>query len=297
MALTVTPKGTTNSKAKKATATAGSAAPAAPAAQGTQAADIPAQEQVATAAPSTPEKADAAAKAATGSATTDVTGSLSDKLHFLASLGDPSKLDKTTLPGKNGGQPRVYQTSTIIGYQFKCDVDLEVPNVPLGDDAKSNSMSYTGDPSATVHVPAGTVFNLSRFETAMLMSRDEFNAKARGGELKVYMSYNFGGKKDGNGNVVKTSAATAVPVAALRSDVPGKSIKDFPIIDVMKITKSVAGNKNVIHRTLNPGFEKFEVFCKAAVRSTGSGSSAAADANQRNQNAATFLDIVAKARK
>lgn len=261
-------------------------------------AQAPVQEQVAQTAPSTPEKADAAAKAATGAATTAATGSMSEKLHFVASLGDPSKIDKTTLPGKNGGEPKVYETSTIVGYQFTCDEDLDVPNVPLGDDAKSNSMSYTGDPTATVRIPAGTTFNLSRFETAMLMSRDEFNAKASGGELKVYMSYNLKEKKNSTGAVVKTSAATAVPVVALRSDVPGKSIKDFPIVDVMTITKETNGSKNIIHRTIVPGFEKFEAYCKSAVRSTGrGGSSATADANQRNQNAVAFLDIVAKSRK
>ena len=80
----------------------------------------------------------------------------------------------------------------------------------------------------------------------MLMSRDEFNAKASGGELKVYMSYNLKEKKNSTGAVVKTSAATAVPVVALRSDVPGKSIKDFPIVDVMTITKETNGSKNIL---------------------------------------------------
>lgn len=218
----------------------------------------------------------------------NIIGSMSDKLHLVAPLGDPSNPDTTN----ENGVKKV--TSTIVGYRFKADVDLEVPDVEVGDDFKKNLMSFKGDPNRTRHVPAGTEFDLTRFETGMLISRDEFNGKALGGDKPVVCSYNASQKKGSTGTVMTTSGATSIPSISLRAAAQGASIKDFPIIDVLDYT-TTKGENNTIRkvRTIKPGFEKFAALCITNVRTPGQGRSTAGAANVRNKGAETFLKIAA----
>lgn len=213
-------------------------------------------------------------------------GSMSDKLKLVCPLGDPSNPDTTN----ENGVKKV--TSTIVGYRFVADVDLEVPDVEVGDDFKKNLMSFKGDPNKTRHVPAGTEFDLTRFETGMLISRDEFNGKALGGDKPVVCSYNTSTKKGSTGTVMTTSGATSIPSISLRAANQGQSIKDFPITDVLDYT-TTKGENNTIRkiRTIKPGFEKFAALCVTAVRTPGQGGSSVVKANVRNKGAETFLKI------
>lgn len=217
-------------------------------------------------------------------------GIWSDKLHLVAPLGDPSNPDTTT--DEKSGDKKV--TSTIVGYRMKADIDLEVPDVKVGDDFKKNLMSFVGDPNQTRHVPAGTEFDLTRFELGMLISRDEFNGKALGGDKPVSCSYSTSQKKGSAGSVLTASGATAIPSISLRAFNPGQSIKDFPIIDVLDYTVT-KGENNVVRkvRTIKPGFEKFAALCVTNVRTPGSKSGSAEKANVRNKGAETFLKIAA----
>lgn len=214
--------------------------------------------------------------------------SLADKLYLVAPLGDPSNPDTTN----ENGVKKV--TSTIVGYRMKCDVDLQVPDVAVGDDFKKNLMSFTGDPQATRLVKAGEEFDLTRFEAGMLLSRDEFNGKALGGDKPVVCSYNMSVKKGSTGAVMTTSGATSIPSISLRAANKGASIKDFPIIDVLDYTVTKGENgvprKN---RTIKPGFEKFAALCATAVRTPSANAGAGAKAQVRNKGAEAFLKIAA----
>lgn len=215
-----------------------------------------------------------------------ILGSLSDKLKLVCPLGDPSNPD--TITDENGVKK---VTSTIVGYRFVADVDLEVPDVPVGDDFKKNLMSFNGDPNKTRLVKAGTEFDLTRFETGMLISRDEFNGKALGGDKPVVCSYNTTSKKGATGAVMTTSGATSIPSISLRAANQGQSIKDFPITDVLDYTTTKENNTVRKVRTIKPGFEKFAALCVASVRTPGQGRTVTGTANIRNKGAETFLKI------
>lgn len=215
----------------------------------------------------------------------NILGSMSDKLYLVAPLGDPSNPDTTN----DEGVKKV--TSTIIGYRMKADIDLEVPDVEVGDDFRKNLMSFKGDPNKTRLVKAGEEFDLSRFEAGMLISRPEFNGKALGGDKPVTCSYNMSAKKGSTGNVMTTSGATSIPSISLRAANQGASIKDFPIIDVLDFVAEKQPNGTVRKtRTIKPGFEKFAALCATAVRVPGQGG-AKTTTNVRNKGAEAFLKI------
>lgn len=218
----------------------------------------------------------------------------SKKLIFIAPLGDPSKQDKTVVEGKNGAEGKTYITSTIVGYRFKAEIDLDVPDVELGDDARDNSMSFTGDVTRTRHIPKGTEFDLTRFETGVMLSHERFNAKCLGGDKPMMCTYTKTNKKDSKGAVASVTSATQVPVISLKALTPGASIKDYPMIDVLSFRDVTVNDQKRKERTINPGFEKFAKLCVSRARSTGRASTggAATPQNLRNQNAATFLNII-----
>ena len=248
-------------------------------------------------APKPSEKVQANAKAAEGvkaempvqEVNSELVGSKSSTLHFIAALGDPSRDDVT--PIEVNGKKEKKVDPTIVGYQFKCDEDLQVPNVMPGDGIKNNLMSYTGDTTATVLVKAGTVFNLTKFETGMLISREEYNGRATGGEKQVLATYTTTSKKASDGTLAKASAATAIPSVSLRA-VTG-SIKDYAMTPVLTFTKEKGANGTTKKtRTIIKGFEKFEGLCKETVRAaSGSRGGSSAATNTRNKGAAAFLQI------
>lgn len=55
-------------------------------------------------------------------------------------------------------------------------------------------MSYEGDPSKTRPVKAGEIFDLTRFETGIFLSRCEFNTRCMYENYKMQLSYNFNSK-------------------------------------------------------------------------------------------------------
>lgn len=236
------------------------------------------------------EKAAVGAQTPVAEADPEILGSMSDKIEFVAALGDPSRDDVTPANPEKGIERRV--DPTIVGYAFKTSVDLEIPDCGTGDDLKDNPMSYN-DKNGKKMVKAGETFYLTRFETGMLLSPDEFNGKVTGGNMPVSVSYTFYGNKNKDGSLPTVTSATRIPSVTLRPTQIGQSIKDIKMIPVLTFTseKDESG-RNRKKRTIIPGFEKWAPLCKertVAARTR----SAAPKAASRNKKAAAFLEIVA----
>lgn len=241
--------------------------------------------------PATTEKAEATAKimaeaqASAPDVNTEKLGSMSDKVEFIAPLGDPSHPDTTKDDAGN-----VVTTPYIVGYRLKALVDLTVPECGLGDDAKKNLMSFK-DKNGTKQVKAGEEFDLTRFETGMLLAPEEFNGRITGGGKSYYATFQNLAKKDKSGKVSLTGASTDIPTVALKVDGAG-SIKDQRILEVLSYTtEELENGTKRKHRTINKGFEKWAPLCVAQAPRV---SQSSAPKNTRNQGARAFLEIVAK---
>lgn len=220
--------------------------------------------------------------------------SKSDTIAFVAAIGDPSRDDVTPNPDDPKNPKRV--DPTIVGFAFKATEDLDVPDCGTPADLKNNSMDYVAEMvNNTRHVAAGEIFYLTRFETGLLLSREEYNSVITGGDMPVKVVYQ---KRKDNvvGGVATVSNLTPLPSVSLRPIDAGKSIKDIKMIECLSFTKEAtekgAAKKT---RTLNPGFEKWESL--AAVKTVARGartSTANKDRITRNKAASAFLDIVAK---
>lgn len=245
------------------------------------------------AAEDTAAKATAQAAVAAASEAVDPNlGSMSDKIALVAPLGDPSREDRT--PRDVGGKTEVLVTSTIVGFLFKALADMDVPECGLGEDAKSNPMSFK-DMTGVRHVKAGETFALTRFETGLLLSQAAFNAKISGEGRNFVVVYQkgttAGAPKGADGSAAKVSAMK-LPTVSLRG--VETSIKDLKMIDVLTFTSqpSADGKSRVItSKTIVKGYEKWEPLTRATVRkpSTSAGIS---DKNVRNKSAAAFLAMV-----
>lgn len=217
-------------------------------------------------------------------------GSMSDKLEFVAALGDPSRDDVTPANLEKNIPKRT--DPTIVGYAFKALVDMEVPECGTGDDLKDNPMSYK-DKDGVRSVKAGETFYLTRFETGMLLSRNEFNAKVTGGQMPVIVSYTFYGQKSKDGTLPSVTSATRVPSVTLRPAQTGQSIKDIKMIPVLTFTtEQEANGRKRKKRAIIPGFEKWAPLCIERTVATRSTSGAVQKAT-RNKKAAAFLQIIA----
>jgi hypothetical protein len=224
---------------------------------------------------------------------------MSDKIVLIGPLGDPSRDDVT--PRIVNGVEEKITTATIVGYRFKALVDMVVPECGLGDDAKKNIMSYK-DVNGTKAVKAGETFDLTRFETGLLLSRPEFNALITGeGQNWSVVYQKTRGVKDADG-VATTAGADVLPTVSLRGN-DGASIKDMPFIDVLTFSKSTVPASTgdgkvrvVVDRKILPGFEKFEPLCQRAPARTSAGS-ASTGAPTYKKAAGNFLAMVAKKNK
>lgn len=223
-------------------------------------------------------------------------GCLSDALTFVAPLGDPSHPDTTT--DKEGNKT---VTPYIVGYRFKANKDLEVPDCGLDSDARKNLMSYIPEKKNNKKVvKAGETVDLTRFEAALLLASVEFNGRISGDGkefLAVYQNSRMGSKK---GTVGTTSTATALPTFALKFADSTGSIKDFEIIKVLSYTTEEVGkDKNGTpitrkKRVINPGFEKWEPLCTVQTSTKSAGGTRKTPANRRNANAEAFLQLVSR---
>ena len=227
----------------------------------------------------------AAATATAAEVDNGILGSMSDKIEFIAPLGDPSHPDTTK--DENGNTKT---TPYIVGYRFKALEDMTVPECGLGDDAKKNLMSYK-DKNGTKQVKKGQEFDLTRFETGMLLAPPEFNGRVTGGGKSYYATFQTTGLKAKNGQVTQTGTASEIPTVSLKAEVG--SIKEQKIIEVLTFTSQKLENGTTKKsRTIIKGFEKWEPLCAVAAPRT-SAKGEREKTNARNEKAAAFLRIVA----
>lgn len=221
-----------------------------------------------------------------------ILGSKSDKLAFVCALGDPSQPDVTNYIDPNTKQPTQRTDPTIVGYVFKALEDMEIPDCDTKDDFKTNRMSYVNI-DGKKSVKAGTEFNMTPFETGMLLSPPQFNAKATGGEISVTAAYSTLAKRNAKGQLQKVQSAEGqIPSVALRAVGKSMSIKDIKMRHVLTCTtEKLPNGQERKHRVLNPGYEKWAPLCKETQRRTSSAAGgASASKIQRNRGAAAFME-------
>lgn len=213
-----------------------------------------------------------------------VLGSKSGSIAFVAPLGDPSHNDVTI--DKEGNKT---STPYIVGYRFKALEDITVPECGLDEDARKNLMSFK-DKNGVKQVKAGETFDLTRFETGLLLAPAEFNAKVTGEGKSFTGVYQSTGVKPKSGELGKVSQSAEIPTFALKADTG--SIKDYQIIEVLSFEKKTLENGQARKiRTIKPGFEKWEPLCRVQAPKMG-GSTKVSNANVRNAKAEAFLKLV-----
>lgn len=225
-----------------------------------------------------------------------IIGSKSDKIAFVCALGDPSQPDVTNYIDANTKEPKKRTDPTIVGYVFKALEDMEIPDCGTNDDFKSNRMSYANIDGKRA-VKAGEEFNMTPFETGMLLSPPEFNARATGGEIPVSVAYSTLAKRNAKGQLQKVQSAEGqIPSVALRAIGKAMSIKDIKMREVLTFTVEKLPNGQIRrHRTLNPGYDNWAPLCKETPRRTSSAAGgAAAQKIQRNRGAVAFMETAKK---
>lgn len=106
-------------------------------------------------------------------------GSKSDKVEFIAILGNPAKSQSRKV--KDGYE----DSKRPCGFQFKVLEDMTVPVAPLKPDCVNELDVQT--PPSEKPVKAGEVVNLNIVETAMFISRNEFAGTFKGGGKEVFI--------------------------------------------------------------------------------------------------------------
>lgn len=211
---------------------------------------------------------------------------------FVAPLGDPSNPDTTRIKGKDGSDLGTKVTPTIVGYRFKALKDLKVPDCGTDVGLKKDLMNYVDLNRPWKAVKAGEEFDLTIFETAYLISQEDYIGSFKGGERPVRAVYQFQGRKSKAGTVTMSSSQKT-PRVSLRSLGQG-SIKDQTIIEVLSFTEEKQSGRKRKIRVINPGFEeKFGPLTVAAVpRTSGSGSTHRDNSEVDAANAKRFLSFV-----
>lgn len=241
-------------------------------------------------------KAGAAAVAATDvkEYADGVLESKSGTIAFVAALGDPSQ-DDTTTKVENGKEVKIVDP-TIVGYRFKALEDIEVPEIGTTDAFSINkSMDYNeANINKTKKVKKGETFDLTKFETGVLLSPPEFNGKVTGGQLPVSCVYTMKAKKNAKGELSTVTGAAAVPSISLRASASGTSIKDVDMIPVLTFTKEKTEAGTVRkNRAIIKGFEKWLPLTVAKQRVSKAGG-AFTPKTARNKGAEAFLSILNK---
>ena len=224
-------------------------------------------------------------------------GTKSDKIVLIAPLGDPSREDVT--PRTVNGVEEKVVTSTIVGYLFKALEDVDVPECGLGDDARKNPMSYK-EIGPMKHVKAGETFALTRFETGVLLSQPQYNARINGDgkEFTVVYQKSANAPKGADGSAAKVDAGR-LPTVSLRGI--ELSIKDLKMVDVLTFRREQTTDSNgkprnqIVDRKVVAGYEKWEPLCRAAVRKPAQ-PGVSTDRTSYNKSAQAFLSMVAKKR-
>lgn len=168
-------------------------------------------------------------------------GSLSNKVAFVITLGDPHQNDKRSIGKKEGSNKTQYEDCIKpVGYKFRALADIEVPSVTLKANA-NYSFEYEG--VNWIPVKAGETFNLTLFEAGLLLSQLKFAGRINGGdggEVVLHVTFTKN-RIDAQGNmqplVVLKRIGSAIkdniePIAVSNVDANGK--KSFILKDEYK---------------------------------------------------------------
>lgn len=168
-------------------------------------------------------------------------GSLSNKVEFIITLGDPRQNDKRSIGKKDGSNKTQYEDCIKpVGYKFKALADIEVPKVTLKANA---NYPFEYEKVDWIPVKAGETFSLTLFEAGLLLSELKFAGRVNGGnggEVVLHVTFTKN-RVDAQGNmqplVVLKRIGSAIkdniePVAVESVDPNGK--KSFVLKDEYK---------------------------------------------------------------
>lgn len=230
--------------------------------------------------------AEATAPAGAEEVANETVGTLSEKIAFVAPLGNPLKDDVTIIKDKDGQEIKKV-TPFIVGYRMKALEEMDVPDCGTTDNFKKDYMDYA-DINGTKHVAAGETFDVTPFEMAVMAADPRINRTFSGGErvgICCWSKKEFTGSKSGDVTVKN------VPRAVLR--LTEGSIKDFNYIEVCSKTVEMdeSGKQRKVGH-INPGFEKWAPLCKTSARTGGRTAGARSNKPIYDPNAANFMSLL-----
>lgn len=220
-------------------------------------------------------------------------GAMSDKLHLIATLTDPSEKDDTTIGGVK------YTGGSIIGFRFTTLVDLEIPDFGTTPEFNGKRINNAADTSRTAFVKAGTTFDLTKVETMALLTREEFGmmCMAVKGEEQHPAALQIAFAKFNPSGELTAADLPSVSIALKKP----LSLKMFlPHIQVLTYAKAEGGGQFAEGtRTLNPEFAgtKFEpraidLAQRKAVRSAGAKKNTSANRDLARKKQAAALQML-----
>lgn len=212
-------------------------------------------------------------------------GTKSGTLTLVNTLANPADPDTVTKMVNDEKQTTVYDR--IVGYRLVSSENIVIPDCGIPSKLKSNRMDFA-DHKGTRKVKAGETFDLTPFELALLLARDEYNGEITGGNLQFVMNYTTKGMRKKDGEIEKIE--NVVPKASLRA-VNG-SIHDVEKIVIGESEERQTKHGNTMRRlTVFPEFEKWGSLAVRGARSGGARGTTKRT-GLRNEGAAQFLQIV-----
>ena len=195
-------------------------------------------------------------------------GSKSDKIAFVACLGNPARSQSRKVEGRYDPS---YQ---VVGYKFRALEDVNVPVAPFKEGCKDILEVVKSD--ATRPVKAGEEFDLNVMETAFLICRPEYAGSFNGEGRGVFIS--------------PTISATRQDPAPCMKATEG-SIKENMILvaEMVDQTPDGKGGRAIV----KPEYEAFAELFKARSTRRSGGASAASKAKGESvkNTAAAFREL------
>ena len=203
----------------------------------------------------------------------DKVESLSKQIELVATLGDPSQPDQGSYTNSKG--EKVENTiAKIVGYRFRAKVNLKVPHCGHDIFLKSDLMGFEQQYiNRRVEVAAGTLFDLTLFETALLLSRTEFNGVI--GDNDFVVAYTKQRKQS-----LRPDGRAKLPTSYIRG--VSQSVRTLNQIMVIsaRTIKAKDGGRNKIEKQAKKGFEKWAALAQERA-ATASSIKAASGMNEK----------------
>lgn len=212
-------------------------------------------------------------------------GKDSGKIAFVASLGDPSRPDKNMIKDESG-QEKEITNPTVVGYRIQnvSDENITIPDFGVPEGLRKDPMAFQNLEGTAVLKPGETA-DLTRVETAALISEPQYGTVFSGGDHPVKASYQLRGRRSRDG----VTATNQVPGVALSLAAGRGSIKALKFINVIDYAPP-EGDSRRGTRTPNPEFPKFASLAHTASRAGRSSSGASDVKDNAYQRSSVFLN-------